>query len=290
MFADRLADRVLERQSVLCVGLDPRPPYPDELTRDLPHGCVGDALAAERLCLAVIGLTADDACAFKPQVAFFEALGAPGAATLERVVDAAAASGALVIADAKRGDIPSTATAYAEAWLGANSRADAVTVNPYLGGDSITPFVDVADAAGRGVYVLVRTSNPGASDLQELELRDGTRVWEHAASLVAAAGADRRGRHGLSAIGAVIGLTQPDALRRAREHLPYAPLLVPGLGAQGGDPGAARPAFAIHPAGAQIVAARSIVEAWRSEPGSWRRAIAAAAAGIRRETWQLTGA
>jgi orotidine-5'-phosphate decarboxylase len=225
-------------------------------------------------------------------VAFFEALGGYGLTALERVCATAAELGVPVIADAKRGDIPSTAAAYAAAWLAARPGgeepvADAVTVNPYLGGDSLQPFAEACDAAGAGMYVLVRTSNPGSADLQALEDGAGGAVWEAAARLVDGLSEGRVGAAGMSSVGAVIGLTQPDALRRARALMPTAPLLIPGLGAQGGRADDAAPAFAPHPAAGLVVAARSVIEAWREAGGDWRQAVAAAAQEHRTATWNV---
>ena len=290
-FADRLAARVEAISSVLCVGIDPRPPFPAECHRGLRDDRSGLARAMERYAVGLVEAAAPAAAAVKPQVAFFEALGGYGLTALERVCAAAVEHGVPVIADAKRGDIPSTAEAYASAWLderpgGEPPVADALTVNPYLGRDSLEPYAAACDRAGAGIYVLVRTSNPGSADLQALEASDGA-VWEASARLVDALGAPRVGISGLSSIGAVIGLTQPAALRRARELMPTAPLLIPGLGAQGGDVNDAAPAFAPHPAAGLVVAARSVIEAWREAPGDWRGAVAAAAQEHRTTTWNV---
>jgi orotidine-5'-phosphate decarboxylase len=290
-FADRLAARVEAVSSVLCVGIDPRPPFPPECHRGLRDDRSGQARAMERYCLGLVEAAAPAAAAVKPQVAFFEALGGYGLTALERVCAAATELGVPVIADAKRGDISSTAEAYASAWLepragGEPPLADAVTVNPYLGGDSLDPFASACDRAGGGIYVLVRTSNPGSSDLQALETPDGP-VWETSARLVAALGGGRVGASGLSSIGAVIGLTQPEALLRARTLMPTAPLLIPGLGAQGGRIEDAAAAFAPHPGAGLVVAARSVIEAWRGAGGDFQKLVAAAAQEHRTATWNV---
>ena len=170
-FADRLAARVEATSSVLCVGIDPRPPFPAECHRGLRDDRSGLARAMERYAVGLVEAAAPAAAAVKPQVAFFEALGGYGLTALERVCAAAVEHGVPVIADAKRGDIPSTAEAYASAWLderpgGEPPVADALTVNPYLGRDSLEPYAAACDRAGAGIYVLVRTSNPGSADLQ----------------------------------------------------------------------------------------------------------------------------
>jgi orotidine-5'-phosphate decarboxylase len=290
-FADRLAARVEATSSVLCVGIDPRPPFPAECHRGLRDDRAGLARAMERYAVGLVEAAAPAAAAIKPQVAFFEALGGYGLTALERVCATATELGVPVIADAKRGDIPSTAAAYAAAWLeprpgGEPPVADALTVNPYLGRDALEPFAVACDRAGAGIYVLVRTSNPGSADLQALE-QPGGAVWEASARLVDSLAEGRVGACGLSSVGAVIGLTQPDALRRARELMPTAPLLIPGLGAQGGDVNDAAPAFTPHPAAGLVVAARSVIEAWRGGGDDWQRAVAAAAQEHRTTTWNV---
>ena len=238
-FRERLERLAAERRSVLCVGLDPRPElFPDEVFRGVRDGPAGLARALERFCMGIVEAVAEHAVAVKPQLAFFEQAGHHGLAAAERVSERARELGLLVIADGKRGDIGSTAEAYAAAYLaprrGAPPLADALTVNPYLGADSLQPFADACQDSGGLMFVLVRTSNPGGADLQELELADGSRVWERVARMVA----------GLAPVaGAVVGATQPGALARARELMPAATFLLPGVGAQGGDVAALGPAF-----------------------------------------------
>jgi len=220
-FGDRLAAQVERTGSTICVGLDPRIELlPPALITGLHAGPAGRARAYERFCMGVIDAVAENVAAVKPQVAFFEALGGPGMTALERVCAHARAAELLVIADAKRGDIGSTAEAYAQAWVyrreGGPPTADAVTVSPYLGGDSLEPFL-AACHDGAGVFVLARTSNPGSTDLQEAMLADGRPVWERTAELIAGWGARFVGESGLSAVGAVVGATWPEAVVRARE-------------------------------------------------------------------------
>jgi orotidine-5'-phosphate decarboxylase len=285
-FGDRLAAAVSAKGSVVCVGLDPRPGLlPPDVAAGLRADRAGLARAYERFCLGAVEAVAPHAVAVKPQVAFFEALGGHGLGALERVCAAARGAGLLVIADAKRGDIDSTAAAYAEAWLrprgDAPAVADALTVHPYLGGDSLAPFLSACGEVGAGIFVLVKTTNAGGGDLQDLALEGGERLWERVARLVAAWGEPLRGASGLSAVGAVVGATHPEALARARELMPDTPLLLPGVGAQGGDPGALGAAHGRGPGGALVSASRSVLFAWRSQPGDWRDAIAAAAAALK---------
>lgn len=231
---------------------------------------------------------AGEACvAVKPQIACFERLGVPGWQALAATVEHARSAGLLVLADAKRGDIDISARRYAEAFLAAGGlQADALTVNPYLGADSLEPFVAAAGAAGAGLFVLVRTSNPGAADLQDLELAGGGRVWERAAQLV-----DRLGepgpRSGLSAVGAVVGATAPEHLARARELMPTAVFLLPGIGAQGGRVEDVAPAFAPGRAAGLVTSSRSIVFAYERDGGEPAAAARAEAERLRTAAWAL---
>jgi len=246
-FADRLAASVAARRSQVVLGLDPDP--------ELAPGADG----AEELCGRLIAAAGPSCVAAKLQVACFERHGAEGWVVLDRVAAAAAEAGLIVIADAKRGDIDATSRAYAEALL--REPFDAITVNPMLGGDAVAPFVERAGDGGRGLFVLVRTSNPGARDLQDLELADG-RLWHEAlAELVARWGAGLVGSSGLSSVGAVVGATVPGRLAALRALMPDQPFLLPGVGAQGGRPEDLGPAFGGRAAGALVAASRSIMTA-----------------------------
>ena len=281
-FGDRLAARTAATRGALCVGLDPRGPFPADVTRGLADSRSGHARAVERYCLGLLEAVAPHCVAVKPQVALFEVLGGYGLTALDAVCEEARARGLLVIADAKRGDIASTATAYAEAWIGRRPGADApladaVTVSPYMGPDTVEPFLAVADREGAGVFVLARTSNPGAAELEERELADGGRVWERVAGWIDGWSRARTGTSGVGSVGAVIGATAPEAVRRARELMPAAPLLLPGVGAQGGSAADLAAAFAPGSGGGLVVAARSVIEAWREDEGDWQAAVAASA-------------
>src|SRR4051794_30611113 len=234
-FGDRLAAAVAERESQIVLGLDPDP------ARLWPEAAdAADAATAVAVhCEAAIDAVAAACVAVKPQLACFERLGAPGWQALDRTVEAAHAAGLLVVADAKRGDIDVSAAAYAQAFVGATQTpwgevqglgADAMTASPYLGPDTLAPLVDTARAAGRGVFVLVRTSNTGAAELQDLELAGGGRVWERVAKTVASLG--EAGDSGLADVGAVAGATAPEHLARLRELMPATVFLLPGVGAQ----------------------------------------------------------
>jgi len=288
-FADRLADAVRRKQSQLVVGLDP-------VLAQLPDEVRGgsDAAAFERFCCGIVDAVAEHAVAVKPQSAFFEALGADGVRAFEEVCDHARDAGLLVIADAKRGDIGSTAHAYAAAFLeprgGAPPLADALTVNPYLGGDSVEPFVAACRRNGAGLFCLVKTSNPGGADVQDVTLAGAGALWEHVAGLVHAWGEDLVGDRGLSAVGAVVGATFPREVARARDLLPRSVLLLPGIGAQGGAPADVAAAFAAGPASALVAASRSVIYAFGSRGGDYRAAAAAEAERLAREVWAVSGA
>jgi orotidine-5'-phosphate decarboxylase len=256
-FADRLADAVERKGAPLCVGLDPDP----EL---MPAG-----VGVVEFCRGIIDAVAEVAVAVKPQSAFFEAQGATGWSDLTEVCRRAREAGLLVIADAKRGDVPSTARAYAAAFA---PLADAVTVNPYLGRDSLEPFFA---RDGLGVLVILKTSNPGSADLQDLPLEGGRPFWEHVAGLVDRWGEDFVGASGLSSVGAVVGATHPELLETARSLLPRAVLLLPGVGAQGGRLDDLATAFTAGPASALPSASRSVIYAGRG--ARWQDAAAAEA-------------
>jgi orotidine-5'-phosphate decarboxylase len=275
-FADRLAAAVERKGAPLCVGLDPMlDRLPAELRGEDPAG------AYERFCRGVVDAVADHAVAVKPQSAFFEQLGSRGVAVFERVCEHARAAGLLVVADVKRGDIPSTAEAYAAAFLeprgGEPPLADVMTVSAYMGGDSVEPFLGACREHGAGIFCLLKTSNPGSGDVQDLALADGRPVWQHLAELVEDWGEDLVGESGLSSVGAVVGATHPGVVETARRLLPQAVLLLLGVGAQGAQPADVAPAFAEHPAGGLVSISRPILYAHERRGGDWRDAAAAEA-------------
>jgi len=287
-FADRLADAVGLKQSQLVVGLDPvLAQLPDEVRAG------SDAAAFERFCCGIVDAVAEHAVAVKPQSAFFEALGADGVRAFEHVCDYARAAGLLVIADVKRGDIGSTARAYAAAFIEPRGDmpplADSMTVNPYLGGDSLEPFLDACRTAGAGLFCLVKTSNPGGADVQDVTLSDGRPLWQHMAGLVDRWGSDLVGEAGLSAVGAVVGATFPQQVAEARGLMPRAVLLLPGVGAQGGTPSDLAGAFANGAAGALVSASRSVIYAHSASGGDYRVAAGAEAERLAREVWAVSG-
>jgi orotidine-5'-phosphate decarboxylase len=282
-FADRLAEAVIRTGAATCVGLDP---HLDALPASLRVGLRVDtpadraaaAAVVERWSLGVLDAIVGVAAAVKPQVAFFEVLGAPGVAVLERVVAAARARGLLVLLDAKRGDIGTTAEAYARWALDPDGpvAADAVTLSPYLGPESLAPFVARADR-GAGLFVLVRTSNPGAGVWQ---LGGDAPVAGRVADWVTEANAPRRGAAGLGPVGAVVGATLPGEIAGWRERMPDAWLLLPGFGAQGAGPKDVAAAFRPDGLGALVVSARGVT--FGPETDDWQAGVAARAQAFAR--------
>jgi orotidine-5'-phosphate decarboxylase len=293
-FSDRLAEAVERKRTQLVVGLDPRPDLlPVELRGDAHLGRNHVAAAVARFCCGIVDAVAPHVVAVKPQLAFFEALGADGVRALEETCAYARAAGLLVIADAKRGDVGSTSRAYAAAYIeptnGSPPLADALTVNPYLGRDSLDPFLLACRREGAGLFCLVKTSNAGGADVQDLALRDGRPLWQHVAGLVRDWGEDLVGERGLSSVGAVVGATHPRAVGEARRLMPQSVLLLPGVGAQGATPADVARAFTSGPASALVTAARSVIFAHRASGGDWRSAAGAEAARLRSEVWAVAG-
>jgi orotidine-5'-phosphate decarboxylase len=283
------------------LGLDPDPGalWPGSGAQAPAGSSPAQAAATAVLehCRALIDAAASSCVAVKPQLARFELLGAAGWAALEAVVAYAHGLDLLVIADAKRGDIDVTARAYAGALIGGADSpfgrisglgADLVTVNPLMGRDALEPFVSAARVAGAGLLVLVRTSNPGAADIEDLRLADSGAVWERIATIVEELGAPGVGEAGLSDIGAVVGATAPGHLERARELMPSATFLLPGVGAQGGRVEDLQAAFSPGRAGGLVSASRSIANAYRSSGGEPAAAAGAEAQRLRETAWELS--
>jgi orotidine-5'-phosphate decarboxylase len=294
VFGDRVAECVERRRSQLVLGLDPVVELlPVELQGDAAAGpeARGDAVA--RFCRGLIDAAAPVCVAVKPQLAFFEALGSHGVRAFEHVCRYAREAGLLVIADAKRGDIGSTARAYAAAYVeprdGGPPVADAITVNAYLGRESIEPFLAACKHQGAGVFVVTKTSNAGSEDVQDLRLRDGAVVWHRVALLAREWGEEFIGERGLSSVGLVIGATYPRAVGEARRLCPQQVLLLPGIGAQGAGPAEVARAFTSGPASALVAVARAIDYAYRARGGDWRTAAGAEATRLRDEIWAVSG-
>ncbi len=292
-FADRLCATVKAKGNPLCVGLDPRwESLPDEVRRRHPGGSL-EAFAAgfEEFCLRVLDVVAPLVGVVKPQSAFFEMCGPAGMAALRNVLARARQLGLVTILDGKRGDIASTAAAYADAAIGkvvfdgqpfAVWDADAVTVNPYLGRDAVEPFLQAARRNATGVFVLVRTSNPGAGLFQDLEAHrpadaSARPLFEHVAEAVRAWSRENLGSSGFGDVGAVVGATYPAELARLRQMMPEVLFLVPGFGAQGG--GAADVLSALRPdgLGAVINSSRGITFPCPPSTPDWEKQVERAA-------------
>lgn len=296
-----------ERESQIVLGIDPDlgglwPGMETSRGDGQPLGAPGatptqraaDAIVGH--CRVLIDATAQACVAVKLQLARFEVFGAAGAEALAAVAEHARAAGLLVIADGKRGDIDVSAQAYAQALFGGMDTqfgsvrglgADLVTVNPLMGRDAVQPFVTAARAAGAGTLLLVRTSNPGAADVEDLRLAGGGAVWERVGVIVDELGEPGIGETGLSDVGAVVGATAPSHLTRARELMPSAIFLLPGIGAQGGRVDGLAPAFAPGRAGGLVTASRSIANAHQTAGGSPADAARAEAERLRAEAWAL---
>ena len=292
-YATRLHDAVIAKRTPALVGLDPRldqlPAGVLERARQRNSDEAEIAAAAfEEFCFRLIDIVAPLVPAVKPQAAFFEELGPAGSRTLAHVLRRAREAGLIVICDAKRGDIGSTAEAYARGYLaGADPDAapwasDALTVNPYMGPDTLEPFVRVAQERGAGLYVLVRTSNPGAGVLQDRE-SSGETLYRRVAGLVEelAVRTIDDGDYGL--VGAVVGATYPRELAELREAMPHTPLLVPGYGSQGAGAADVAGAFDAQGLGALVNSSRGINFAYDRSPyketfgpQQWEAAVEAA--------------
>ena len=296
-FSDRLADAVRSKGTPLCVGLDPRwESLPRSLQQATPS-LESVAAAFNTFCFRVLDLVAPHVGVIKPQSAFFESCGPAGLLVLQRVIGRAKEMGLVVILDSKRGDIASTAAAYADAAFAGSTiggetlpvwDADAITANPYLGRDAIEPFLTSARSASRGVFVLVRTSNPGAGLFQDLEC-DGRKLYQHVAAAVAEWNRPTIGQCGLGDVGAVVGATSPTELATLRKQLPDVWFLVPGYGAQGGTAKDVAAAFRGDGLGAIVNSSRGVTFPFQPDDPNWERKIAEATERAKAELREALG-
>lgn len=261
-FADQLAQAVSRLRAPVVVGLDPRWEQLPESIRPATGDSLADRAAAyQRFCNEVTDVVAPLVPAVKPQAAFFEELGPFGMHALAQVIEHARGRGLLVILDGKRNDIGSTAEAYARGFLGRTNSAwgaDALTVSPYLGDDSLTPFVKVANERNAGLFVLVKTSNPGGRMLQDLNC-EGQPLYRRVASHVEQLAATSTGECGYGSVGAVVGATYPEQLAELRAAMPHTWFLVPGYGSQGGTAADVAAAFDDRGLGAIVNNSRGII-------------------------------
>lgn len=280
-FFDRLAAAVRAKRSPLMVGLDPRhAQLPEELRHAVGASPVAIAESYRIHSCGVIDAVADLTPIVKPQAAFFEQLGHPGMAALAAVIDHAHAAGLLVCVDGKRNDIGSTAEAYADGWLGAESawKGDALTVSPYLGDDSLEPFTNVAAERGCGVFILVKTSNPGSGLFQD-QHTGGQPLYRQVGDYVESLAQETRSECGYGVAGAVVGATYPEQLAKLRAFMPHTWFLVPGFGAQGGSAADVAGGFDEHGLGAVVNSSRGVIFAYekRPHPDGWQAAVRVAA-------------
>lgn len=261
-FADALTQATKEKSPV-CVGLDPR-------LDKLPESLSQDVAGVLEFNKGIIDAVKDIACCIKPQLAYYELLGWEGYKMFWDTCSYAKEQGLLVIADGKRNDIGSTCDAYADAYLSGDSPIDALTVTPYLGSDGIKPFMERCHENGKGIYVLVKTSNPSSGELQDLPIGDEV-VHEHIAQLVESWATEILGPDsGLSSVGAVVGATYPEELKYLRTLMPHVPFLIPGYGAQGGTADDVKYGFVPDGTGAVVNSSRSIIYA--SSGDDWQDA------------------
>jgi orotidine-5'-phosphate decarboxylase len=294
-FADRLLHAIAERGAPCVIGLDPVIDYiPDTFVKECGLSRDADleerARLVEAYCVMTLEAVHDLVPAVKPQMAYFELFGSHGMRALERCIETARELGLLVLLDGKRGDIGSTSQAYADAYLNPEPPrplvADCLTLNPYLGEDSLAPFVEVAHRHDRGLFVCVRTSNPGADVVQAARTADGRAVYEVVADLVNDFNERKLGASGYGSIGAVVGATQAEAARALRRRMPRALFLVPGFGAQGGSLDTVRACFGEDGRGAIVNSSRAVM--YPDRFGSPRRS--ATKDGLREAARDFVGA
>ena len=282
-FADRMAAALRRSQSRVCVGLDPAI---DGVARAVgvtldPNDAGAAANAIWEFNRRTLDAVQPYCGVVKPQSAFYEVWGPAGIEALRKTMQGAGEMGLICILDAKRNDIASTAVAYAEAYLADGPLAcDAITVNPYLGRDGITPLLERARPRGKGLFALVKTSNSSSAEVQDVRLESGKLLYEHVGDLVAEWGADNVGACGYSDVGAVVGATFPEELSALRRRLPRTWFLIPGYGRQGGTAADVAPGFDAEGLGAVVNSSSGIIFAGKAQPGV---DFAAAAGGAARE-------
>ena len=292
-YADRLQAAIEAKGAPVVVGIDPRPDLiPDVFFDDAfeEMGKTPEAVCAaiKAFSLKLLEIVGSHVPAVKPQVAFFEALGAPGMQVYSAICEYARELGLIVIADVKRNDIGSTAEAYAQGLFGKSKirgvnmhslQVDAATVTAYLGSDGILPIRDRARENSAGLYVLARTSNPGSAEFQQLELKDGGTLVDEVSRKISEWGSDNIGDGGYSDVGAVVGATHPDAAKHLRKLMPKTLFLVPGWGAQGGVKAAIKACFDDNGQGAIVNSSRGVIHAYAKGPFAelgqerWKEAV-----------------
>ena len=298
MITDRLIERIIELQNPTCVGLDTSFDY---LPDDMRAGAKDFSDVAERIFYfnkKLVDTLCDIVPSVKVQVAYYEMYGAEGLKAYRETLSYAAEKGLVVIADAKRNDIGSTAACYSRAFLGETSvegarfsafPSDYVTVNGYLGTDGIVPFVEDCKERDKGIFVLVKTSNPSSGELQNLLLENGTPIYEYMGGLVEKWGESTVGKYGYSAVGAVVGATHPEEAARLRKKLPHTFFLIPGYGAQGGSAEMLRCCFGKDGLGGVVNNSRGILCAYKKTGGTYYEAARAAAVAMQKDLSEAIG-
>ncbi|MBQ8291317.1 MAG: orotidine-5'-phosphate decarboxylase [Clostridia bacterium] len=298
MITDRLIEKIIDLQNPTCVGLDTSFAY---LPEEMQAGVNSFEKVAERIYdfnEKLINTLCDIIPSVKVQIAYYEAYGAAGLKAYEETLKYAAKKDLVVIADAKRNDIGSTAACYAKAFLGETEvntntfqafPSDYVTVNGYLGTDGIAPFVEECEKNEKGIFVLVKTSNPSSGELQNLVLENGVPVYEYMGGLVEKWGESTIGKYGYSAVGAVVGATHPTEAKRLREVLPHIFFLIPGYGAQGGNAQMLKSCFGANGLGGVVNNSRGILCAYKKRGGTFYEAARAATVEMQRDLSEVIG-
>ena len=272
---DVLIEKIQEKQSPIVMGIDPRYDFiPNYIKEKYSKDLKGFAKASVEFAKGLIDSVYDIVPAIKPQLAYFEAMGPDGLIAYQEIIEYAKLKELIIISDAKRGDIGTTSKAYSNAFLGKTLleekeesiyNTDFVTVNPYMGSDSVNPFIEDCKNYNKGIFVLIKTSNKSSGELQDLTLENGKKVYEHVASLVDNWGNDMIGYYGYSSVAAVVGATYPEQLQEIRKLAPHTFFLIPGYGAQGGKAEDIALAFDQNGIGGIVNASRSLMCAYKSD-------------------------
>ena len=298
MITDKLIDGIIAMQNPTCVGLDTLFDY---LPDDMKAGAKTFEDVAERVLAfnkKIVDNVYDIVPSVKVQIAYYEMYGAAGMKAYYETLQYAAAKGLVVIADAKRNDIGSTASCYAKAFLGETQvndgaikafPSDYVTVNGYLGSDGILPFVEQCEKHDKGIFVLVKTSNPSGAEIQNMILENGVPMYEYMGGLVEKWGGSTVGKYGYSAVGAVVGATHPTEAARLREVLPHTFFLIPGYGAQGGNAEMLKSCFAANGLGGVVNNSRGILCAYKKNGGTYTEAARAACIAMQKDLSSTIG-
>ena len=272
---DILISKIHEKQSPIVMGIDPRYDFiPNYIKNKYENSVDGFAKASIEFAKGLIDSVSDIVPAIKPQLAYFEAMGPEGLIAYQEIIEYAKSKELIIISDAKRGDIGTTSKAYSNAFLGKTSlddkeesiyNSDFVTVNPYMGSDSVNPFIEDCKEYNKGIFILVKTSNKSSGEIQDLITTDGEKIYEKVGKLVEKWGEELIGEHGYSSVAAVVGATYPTQLKELRQLMPHTFFLIPGYGAQGGKAEDIALAFDKNGLGGIINASRSLMCAYKSD-------------------------